>query len=86
MPASAILLLMIGDMIVFTNDLVESVICLGELVRFLALPALCVGLNLAFDTIQLLLVLLSLSVGPVAVCINSSGNVNLFTQRRPAGV
>jgi hypothetical protein len=82
---TAILLLVIGDVTVFTNDLVESVICVGELVRFLALPTLCVGLNLAFDPIHLLLALLSLSLGPLAVCINGSGNVTLFTQRRPAG-
>jgi hypothetical protein len=67
MPAPVILILVIGDMIVFTNDLVETVICVGELVRFLALPALCVGLNLAVDQIHLLLALLSLSLGPLAV-------------------
>ena len=32
MLGPAILLLMIGDKIVFTNDLVESVTCVGELV------------------------------------------------------
>jgi len=63
MPAPAILLLVIRDMIVFTNDLVETVLCVRELVRFLVLPALCVGLNLAFDPIHLLLALMSLSLG-----------------------
>jgi hypothetical protein len=63
MPGPAIILLVIGDMIVFTNDLVESVLCVGELVRFLVLPALNVGLSLAFDPVHLLLALMSLSLG-----------------------
>jgi hypothetical protein len=83
--ASAGHLLVIGDMIVFTDDLVESVICVRELVQFLALSVLCVGLNLAFDPIHVLLALLSPSLGPLAVRINGSGNVALFMQRRPAG-
>ena len=53
-------------MIVFTNDLVESVICVWKLVRFLALPALCVGLNLVFDPIHL-------TVGPAVTVIRYTG-------------
>jgi len=86
MPAPVILVLVIGDMIVFANDLAECVIYVGELVRFLALLALCVGLNLAFDPIHLPLSLVSLPLGSLAVCINGSGNVTLFMQRRlPSG-
>jgi hypothetical protein len=66
-------------MIVFTNYLVETIICVGELVRFLVVPvSLRVGLNLPFDPIHLLLTLLSLSLGPLAIFVNGSGNVTLF--------
>jgi len=67
LPTPFVLVLVIGDMIVFTNDLAECVICVGERVRFLALPALCIGLNLAFDPIHLPLSLLSLLLGTLAV-------------------